>query len=100
MRVEIEDDDLQRLYEDPTFHLPRFGRDVTRGYRRRVQDLVAAADERDLYAMRSWHYEKLTGDRSGQHSVRINDQWRLILRWKRDENNDRVLCVVEITDYH
>ena len=41
------------------------------------------------------HLEKLTGDRDGQHSIRINDQWRLCFRWLDGEAHD-----VKITDYH
>ena len=39
--------------------------------------------------------EKLVGNRSGQYSVRINDQWRICFFWKDGEATD-----VEITDYH
>lgn len=39
--------------------------------------------------------EKLKGDRAGQHSIRINDQWRICFRWKDGNAHD-----VEIVDYH
>jgi len=39
--------------------------------------------------------EALRGERRGQHSIRINDQWRICFRWKNDEAYD-----VEIVDYH
>lgn len=39
--------------------------------------------------------EKLTGDRRGQYSIRINDQWRICFRWEEGNAYD-----VEITDYH
>jgi proteic killer suppression protein len=39
--------------------------------------------------------ESLTGDRSGQHSIRINDQWRICFVWTSGQATD-----VEITDYH
>jgi proteic killer suppression protein len=39
--------------------------------------------------------EKLIGDRAGQHSIRINDQWRICFTWKEGDASD-----VEITDYH
>jgi proteic killer suppression protein len=41
------------------------------------------------------HLEKLSDDRKGQHSIRINDQWRLCFRW-----HDGDACDVEIADYH
>lgn len=39
--------------------------------------------------------EKLTGDREGQHSIRVNDQWRICFRWRDGNAYD-----VEIADYH
>jgi proteic killer suppression protein len=39
--------------------------------------------------------EALKGDRKGQHSIRINDQWRICFRWERGDAHD-----VEIVDYH
>ena len=39
--------------------------------------------------------EALRGDRKGQHSVRINDQWRICFVWRDGEAHD-----VEVTDYH
>ena len=39
--------------------------------------------------------EKLSGDRKGQHSIRINDRWRICFRWKNGDAFE-----VEITDYH
>lgn len=99
MRVEFEDDDLRRLYTDPGFRIARLGPEVTRAYRKRVALLVAVKDERDLYAMRSLHFEKLSGDRLGQRSIRLNRQWRLILRLEEDERG-RLVIVVEIVDYH
>ena len=39
--------------------------------------------------------EKLSGDRAGQYSIRINDQWRICFRWSNSDAHD-----VEIADYH
>jgi len=39
--------------------------------------------------------EKLRGDREGQHSIRINDQWRICFVWRENDAYE-----VEITDYH
>ena len=58
-----------------------------------------AIDERDLRSMKSMRYEKLKGQRSHQHSVRLNDQWRLILEVV-GEDPDKVVQVVDIEDYH
>ena len=65
-----------------------------------VMDRIAAAtDERDLRALKSRRLEKLAGNREGQYSMRLNDQWRLILETEEDEQG-KYLLIVEITDYH
>jgi proteic killer suppression protein len=56
--------------------------------------LDAAIQIGDLRVPSGNRLEKLTGDRTGQWSIRINDQWRLCFRWT-DAPED-----VEITDYH
>lgn len=99
MRIEFEDDQLRRLYEDPDFHAPRLGRDVVKAFRKKVGFIVSAASELDLRNFKSLHFEKLQGDRSGQHSIRLNDQWRLILRLDSDDEG-RVVVIIELVDYH
>jgi proteic killer suppression protein len=65
-----------------------------------VMDVIAnAADERDLYALKSLHYEKLKGRRSHQRSVRLNDQFRLILEREQDDEG-RFFWIIQIEDYH
>lgn len=58
-----------------------------------------AVDERDLYAIKSLHFEALKGDRAGEHSVRLNKQFRLVLRIEAGEPGN-VIVVIEIADYH
>jgi proteic killer suppression protein len=65
----------------------------------RLQFIRAALDERPFYEMKSLHYEKLKGDRAGQRSMRLNKQWRLILRIAEDDRGKQVV-VIEIADYH
>ena len=62
---------------------------------RKLVMLDSAADPKDLLAPPGNRLEKLKGDRTGQHSIRINDQWRICFRWMTDGPHD-----VEITDYH
>lgn len=99
VRVEFEDDDLRRLYTEAAYHVPKFGPDVTKAFRKRMAVLAAARDERDLYAMKSLHFEKLAGDRLGQRSIRLNRQWRLILRLETDEDG-QIIVIIELVDYH
>ncbi len=64
-----------------------------------MQVIRAALDERDFYAMKSLHFEKLSGNREGQNSMRLNEQWRLILRLEKSESG-KIVVVISITDYH
>ena len=99
MRVRFTDKDLQRLYEDEEVRLSRYGEEITRAFRRRVAAIMSAKDERDLRATKSLRMEKLRGDRDGQYSIRLNRQWRLILRFETDASG-RIVVVIEIVDYH
>ncbi len=54
-----------------------------------------AAKLEDLWMLPANRLERLRGDRAGQHSIRINDQFRICFVWKQGDAHD-----VEITDYH
>lgn len=97
LEVEFADGDLDRLEVDPTF-TAGFGRDVVRGYRKAMQAIRAAADERDLYRG-GLRMEKLSGDRQGQYSLRINKQWRLIIELDNG-TEPKTIRILEVTDYH
>ena len=62
---------------------------------RRLSVLDSAETLQDLVSLRSNRLEPLSRDRTGQHSIRINQQWRLCFRWEDDGPYD-----VEIVDYH
>jgi proteic killer suppression protein len=64
-----------------------------------MQQIRAARDERDFMQLKSLHFEKLRADRQGQHPVRLNLQWRLILEI-RGAHPCKVVGIVEIVDYH
>ena len=98
MRVAFDDDALDRLETDPSFQ-HRYPPPVVKAYRRRLNALHNAHDERDLRQMKGWHFERLSGNRSHQHSMRLNDQWRLILEI-RGEAADKYIAIVAIEDYH
>ena len=78
MEVRYCDATLDRLETDPSFD-GGWSQAVVRAFRKRMQAIRAAEDERAFYAMNSLHFEKLKGNRSHQHSMRLNDQWRLVL---------------------
>ena len=70
-------------------------KDIQRTARRKLIYLDDAADLQDLLAPPGNRLEKLKGNRAGQHSIRINDQWRICFEWVRDSAKN-----VEIVDYH
>ena len=63
MEIRFANNDLNRMYTEAPF-VGGFSVDVVRAFRRCVQFIVAATDERDLYAVKSRHFEKLKGNRS------------------------------------
>lgn len=73
----------------------RFPSDLCRVARRKLEALNAASVIEDLRSPPGNRLEALSGDRKGQHSIRINDQWRICFVWS-DGGADRV----EIVDYH
>jgi len=64
-----------------------------------MQAISAAVDERDLYALKGLRFEALKGDRIGQHSMRLNKQFRLVVAIEQDPQGN-VIVVIEILDYH
>jgi proteic killer suppression protein len=98
MEVEFEDESLGQLESEPTY-AGGFDAVIVKAFRKRIQFIRAARDERDFYAMKSLNFEKLKADRAGQHSMRLNDQWRLILRLEKRDSG-KVVVVIEIVDYH
>ena len=69
--------------------------DIQRPARRKLEILNAAGSLQDLRIPPANRLEKLADKRQGQHSIRINDQWRLCFVWKGSD-----AYLVEIVDYH
>ena len=97
MQVQFADRKLERLEVDAGYRAG-FGSDLVKQFRRKMAIIRAAIDERAFYAMKSLHYEKLKGDRSHQRSMRLNDQYRLIVEIQT--RPDRTVVVVSVEDYH
>jgi proteic killer suppression protein len=84
--------DTEDLFED---RFVRRFQSVEKTARRKLEALDAATSLADLSFIPGNRLEALRGDREGQYSIRINDQWRLCFEWSgRDSLN------VEIVDYH
>lgn len=72
---------------------------VIKSVQRKLVLLGSAPDERTLRNWKSFHYEKLVGDRAGQRSIRLNDQWRLV--FILDETTaPPTVEILAIEDYH
>ncbi len=98
MELAFRDKILDRLEVDPSF-TGGYQPAIVKAFRKRIQGIRNAVDERDLYAMKSWHFERLKGNRQHQHSIRLNNQFRLILEVVMVNGTKRV-DIVGIEDYH
>jgi proteic killer suppression protein len=84
--------DTEALYNGKS---PRRFRNIESVAERKLQLLDDAVELRDLRSPPGNRLEALSGDRAGQHSIRINDQWRVCFGW-----TDTGPMNVEIVDYH
>ena len=73
----------------------RLPHDIQRVAARKLEMLTAATILDSLRVPPANRLEALKGEQAGQHSIRINDQWRICFRWHEGDAYD-----VEITDYH
>ncbi|MBM4327426.1 MAG: type II toxin-antitoxin system RelE/ParE family toxin [Deltaproteobacteria bacterium] len=89
----FKDKEAARLFNrEPTRKIPTV---LLRVAFRKLRMLHRATSTADLKVPPGNRLEKLSGDREGQHSIRINDQWRICFRWHGGDAYD-----VEIVDYH
>jgi proteic killer suppression protein len=72
-----------------------FAESLQRAALRKLLLLDAAESLADLRVPPGNRLEKLAGDRAGQHSIRVNDQWRICFRWSGSDAHE-----VELVDYH
>ncbi len=82
----------EKLFQD--INVKKF-RAISRPARIKLEVLNATISLNSLRIPPGNRLEQLTGDRAGQHSIRINKQWRICFTWKDDNVHD-----VEIIDYH
>jgi proteic killer suppression protein len=87
------DRDTERLFQREPVR--RFPAELHRTMRRKLLLLDAAVALDELRVPPGNRLEKLRGDRAGQYSIRVNDQWRVCFRWK-----DGAAWDVAIVDYH
>jgi proteic killer suppression protein len=84
--------DTEKLFQRLSSKFPA---EIRRNALRKLLLLDASERLEDLRVPPGNRLEKLSGNRQGQYSIRINDQWRICFRWHQADAYD-----VEITDYH
>jgi toxin HigB-1 len=84
--------DTERLYHRE--RMKRFAA-IELVARRKLRQIDSATELRDLASPPGNRLEALRGDREGQHSIRINDQWRICFSWRNGDAFN-----IEIVDYH
>ncbi len=89
----FKDEDTEKIFRRQRAR--RFPPDIHRPALRKLEYLNVARTLSDLREPPGIRLERLTGDRVGQHSIRVNDQWRICFEWLDGHAYD-----VELTDYH
>ena len=89
----LADKATQRVWREE--YVRALDRSLQRAVLRKLELLHAAADVEDLRIPPGNRLERLTGDRRGQYSIRVNAQWRLCFTWHEGGADD-----VELVDYH
>lgn len=98
MEVEFDDSELERLALDLKY-LGRRPASLVKKFRNRIHRIRQAMNSKDLYALRSSRLEKLKGKRKHQHSMRLNDQFRLIVEFRKRDSKE-LIAIIAIEDYH
>ena len=98
MDLRFKDDAFDRLEIDASF-TAGLSQSVVKAFRKKIQCIRAAVDERDLYGLKALHYEKMLGARKHQRSLRLNDQYRLIVEIE-GHSKGKTVVVIGIEDYH
>lgn len=90
---DFADKETERVFRRQ--RVPSLAPDLQRRVHRKLLLLDAAESLEDLRVPPGNRLELLRGDRSGQHSIRVNDRWRICFRWEGDGPHE-----VELVDYH
>ncbi len=99
MDVRHDDADLARIEQDPSYR-GKFDVPRVRAFRKVMNIVRSVQNEAELRQWKSLRLEKLKGKRQHQHSLRLNDQWRLIIELESREGQDVCVVVKGVEDYH
>lgn len=98
MDVEFQDKRLALIETDDAAKT-KLPISVINSFRNKLVVVRAAPDERTLRNWKSLHYEKLAGEREGQRSIRLNQQWRLVFTLDTESTPPKI-TVLAVEDYH
>ena len=100
MRFAFKNPKLEALFYEAK-GADKYSESVVEAFFEVMSQIWAAKDERDLYALKGLHFEKLQGERgrAAERSLRLNKQWRLIISMMQDEEGKFIL-IIDIEDYH
>lgn len=99
MFIRFSDERLARLFTDGE-GAEDFPESVVTAFLRRVRSLEGATDERTLRTQRSLHFEAMRGrEHRGMHSLRLNDQWRLVVCIS-GRGNEKTVTIHEISNHY
>ncbi|MBC7383863.1 MAG: type II toxin-antitoxin system RelE/ParE family toxin [Bacteroidia bacterium] len=102
MIIEFENAELETLYVTPLNALKgkqKFPAEVIKQYKKKLSVLIGIKALEDLRPFKGLNFEYLKGDRKGQCSIRLNDQYRLIFVPTQD-GNFQILLIKEISKYY
>ena len=99
MEIIFAAEDLGRLEVDGSF-TAELDQALVKAYRNKINIIRQAVDERLFYAIKSLHFERLEGKRKHQHSIRLNNKYRLIVELVERKPKNKAVRIVEIPDYH
>lgn len=97
MRVRFDDKKLEKLETDRGY-AAGFGSGIVKQFRKKMEIIRVAKDERDFYQLTSLHYEKLKGKQSHQRSMRLNVQFRLIV--EIEQGASKTVVVIGISKHY
>ncbi|MCG8310511.1 MAG: type II toxin-antitoxin system RelE/ParE family toxin [Cytophagales bacterium] len=101
MKVFFETKELASLYKADPERLrgkQRIPVTVVKQYQKKVNVLISINELKELYNFRSLNFEALKGDRKGQYSIRLNEQYRLLFRINK--NGELELMIIEISKHY
>jgi len=100
MRFEFASEEYSLLATELKAPLVRmYPEGVVKAFRKLVQLIASAHSEGDFIALRGLRYKRLNPPRNHQWSLRLNDQYRLIIEWEAD-GDQRWIKIIGIEDYH